>query len=218
MPAQSVELASPARAPLNGRMKARDDMGAADRPPVQRRGPVRFLIRNFFKGLLVVIPFAATLWILLTIFRWIDELVETPESDYWTIPMTEIRVPLELLAWDGVGFVVEHDARHVPGYDLVQSDFTGRAVFERRNERLEVLTANRRPLERVFGVDLVYLNVTRKNIVMMQYKMLEPLRRDGEETDWIARTKTILDHGVDMPFAPFDRFSFREDYKDHSLV
>lgn len=28
--------------------------------------------------------------------------------------------------------VVEHDARHVPGYDLVVSDVTGHAVFERR--------------------------------------------------------------------------------------
>lgn len=87
-------------------MGAPDQEGKSTVPPIQRRGPWRFLIRNFFKGLLVVVPFAATLWILLTVFRWIDELVETPESEYWAVPMTEIRVPLELLAWDGVGFVV----------------------------------------------------------------------------------------------------------------
>lgn len=40
----------------------------------------------------------------------------------------------------------------------------------------------------------------------------------GEETDWVERTKIILDHGVDTPFPPFDRFSFREDYKEHSLA
>ena len=66
--------------------------------------------------------------------------------------------------------VVEHDARHVPGYALAGSDLTGRAVFTKGLERLEVYTANRRPLEHVFGVDLIYLNATRQNIVMLQYK------------------------------------------------
>lgn len=75
-------------------------------PPPRRRGLMRFLIRNFLQGLLVVVPLAATLWIMLTVFRWIDELVETPENEFWRVPGTEIEVPLELLAWDGVGFIV----------------------------------------------------------------------------------------------------------------
>src|SRR5512140_3186076 len=29
---------------------------------------------------------------------------------------------------------------------------------------------------------------------------------DGEETDWIGRAKTILEHGPSRPFDPFDRF------------
>ena len=91
--------------------------------------------------------------------------------------------------------VIEHDARHIPGYGLVQSDLTGRAVFERQNERLEVFTANRRPLEHVFGVDLIYLNATRQNIVMLQYKMLEPVR-DSEDTDWIYRPDANLDKEI----------------------
>jgi hypothetical protein len=78
--------------------------------------------------------------------------------------------------------VIEHDARHLPGFDLVGSDITGRAVFTRDRERLEIFTANRRPLEHVFGVDLIYLNATRQNIVMLQYKMLEPDRGE-DETD-----------------------------------
>lgn len=40
----------------------------------------------------------------------------------------------------------------------------------------------------------------------------------GEETDWVERTEIILEHGVDRPFTPFDRFSFREDGKDDSLA
>ena len=83
--------------------------------------------------------------------------------------------------------VIEHDARQVRGFDLVGSYVTGRAIFERGNERLEVFTANRRNLERVFGVDLIYLNAVRQNIVMLQYKMLEPSRRENAKTDWIYR-------------------------------
>jgi hypothetical protein len=88
--------------------------------------------------------------------------------------------------------VVEHDARHLPGYDLVESDVTGRAVFTKNDQRLEIFTANRRDLEHVFGVDLIYLNASRQNIVMLQYKMLNPLREDGN-TDWIYRPDAKLD-------------------------
>jgi len=82
--------------------------------------------------------------------------------------------------------VIEHDARAISGFDLVESNITGRAVFESGNERLEVYTANRLPLEEVFGVDLIYLNLTKRNIVMLQYKMLEPDRAAGRN-DWVYR-------------------------------
>ncbi len=89
--------------------------------------------------------------------------------------------------------VIEHDARSVPRYDLVGSDVTGHAVFEKGLERLDVFTANRRPLEKVFGVDLIYVNTTRQNIVMVQYKMLEPHTRKGAEADWIYRPDAQLE-------------------------
>ena len=31
----------------------------------------------------------------------------------------------------------------------------------------------------------------------------------GEETDWIPRMRTILEHGESVPFDPWDRFAFR---------
>ena len=34
----------------------------------------------------------------------------------------------------------------------------------------------------------------------------------GEEDDWIPRAERILDHGVNVPFEPFDRFAFRKVY------
>ena len=83
--------------------------------------------------------------------------------------------------------VIEHDARSVPGYDLIGSDVTGRAIFEDGSERLEIYTANRLELENTFGVDLIYMNMTRHNIVMVQYKMLESMQRNGNDSDWIYR-------------------------------
>ena len=82
---------------------------------------------------------------------------------------------------------IEHDARSVPGYHLIDSDITGRARFRKGPEVLEVYTANRRHLERVFGVDLIYLNLTRGNIVMVQYKMLERTSVKERKSDWIYR-------------------------------
>jgi hypothetical protein len=95
---------------------------------------------------------------------------------------------------------IEQDARWIPGWRLADSDLTGRATFKRREERLDVFTANKRPLEELFGVDLIYLNKTRGALVMVQYKMLESERRarrrtmdelfgdDGEdEQEWTVR-------------------------------
>ena len=91
--------------------------------------------------------------------------------------------------------VIEHDARFMPTFTLRASDLTGRAVFENGAERLEVFTANRRPLENALGVDLIYFNVIKQNIVMVQYKMLEASRHDGRR-DWIYRPDTQLEKEI----------------------
>jgi len=82
--------------------------------------------------------------------------------------------------------VINRDAAQIDGFVLKNMDVTGRAVFLKNKERLEVYTANRNPLEKVFGVDLIYYNQTLGSIVMVQYKMLE--KTDGDENrDWIFR-------------------------------
>lgn len=75
---------------------------------------------------------------------------------------------------------------------LVKSDVTGRAVFRNRDEELEVITANRRELEHCLGVDLIYVNLTRQNVVMLQYKMLEPSESESDDEDWIYRPDAQL--------------------------
>lgn len=81
--------------------------------------------------------------------------------------------------------VVHADAICLPGFEMIEYDVTGRAVFEKRDERLVIYTANKLPLEQMLGVDLIYVNETRGNIVMIQYKMLEQAK--SESHDWLFR-------------------------------
>ncbi|MCF6266287.1 MAG: hypothetical protein L3J57_07050 [Desulfuromusa sp.] len=83
--------------------------------------------------------------------------------------------------------LVHADASQIPGFDAIAADVTGRAVFQKRDERLVIYTANKLPLEQMLGVDLVYINETRGNIVMIQYKMLEEDKQDNDNRDWIFR-------------------------------
>jgi hypothetical protein len=75
---------------------------------------------------------------------------------------------------------IEHDARWLPGWTMDDSDLTGRARFRKHDGDLEIYTANRRPLEQLLGVDLIYLNERRGALVMIQYKMLERDRYTGD--------------------------------------
>ena len=109
-------------------------------------------------------------------------------------------------------FVIGHDARYVPGFDLKENNVTGWAVFQKNHEKLEVYTANRGSLEEVFGVDLIYLNATRQNVVMVQYKMLEPTsRRDRGGTDWIYRP----DANLESEIRRMERFSSGRPPSEH---
>ena len=84
--------------------------------------------------------------------------------------------------------VIEQDARWVAGWEAVDIDSpyqTGRALFRNRDEQLEIITANKRPLEELFGVDLIYFNRTQHALVMVQYKMMEPMPSTiGSEKEW----------------------------------
>lgn len=83
--------------------------------------------------------------------------------------------------------VIEHDARVLPDYKLIESYATGHAIFEKRGQRLDIFTANKRDLEKALGVDLIYVNLAKNNIVMLQYKILKPESKKGQVTDWIYR-------------------------------
>ncbi|MDH4120351.1 MAG: hypothetical protein OEV94_01420 [Deltaproteobacteria bacterium] len=88
--------------------------------------------------------------------------------------------------------VVHHDATQLPGFDKISHDVTGRAVFRKDGEQLVIYTANKLPLERLLGVDLIYINETRGNIIMLQYKMLEEDKQDSDNPDWLFRPNQQL--------------------------
>jgi hypothetical protein len=40
---------------------------------------------------------------------------------------------------------------------------------------------------------------------------------DGEKTDWVVRTKTVLEFGINKPFEPYCRFAQKEESKSKTL-
>jgi hypothetical protein len=70
----------------------------------------------------------------------------------------------------------------------VEQKISGRAVFTKDGQRLEVFTANRRNLEHVFGVDLIYLNASRQNIVSCSTRCSTRCAKSATRTGYTART------------------------------
>jgi hypothetical protein len=83
--------------------------------------------------------------------------------------------------------VIAADAAAIPGFEFIRRDLTGKAVFRNGDQQLEVFTANRGPLEEMFGVDLIYINEFTANVVMLQYKMLEASGEGGSSSDLVYR-------------------------------
>ena len=98
--------------------------------------------------------------------------------------------------------VVNADASQLPGFDVIAADVTGRAIFEKRDERLVIYTANKLPLEKMLGVDLIYINETRGNIVMLQYKMLEEDMQESGSHDWLFRPDKQMRDEIDRMRLP----------------
>ena len=119
----------------NGWMKSPQDPGAMRsrkkiKPPMPARGgPFRFLVRYFFRGLLFVVPLAATIWILQYAFNWIDGLVTFDTDQTWTIPLLRLEVTGESLAWRGFGFLVIVGA--VIGIGLLTSNVLTQWILRR---------------------------------------------------------------------------------------
>jgi hypothetical protein len=101
--------------------------------------------------------------------QWNPLVNATPESFLEGLPSARLREDP----------MVVNDMMNVPGFDFVRTLPYTAALFEDENgTRLTVILANRQPLERQLGTDLIYYNETFQAFVMVQYKAMEQ-ERDG---------------------------------------
>ena len=110
----------------------------------------------------------------------------------------------------GMAFGLCFDTRHFDSEDdllatdLRRFDNTGKlteiagsmVVVQDRRMRLTIINVNRKPLERVYGVDLVYYDHVNDTAVAVQYKRMEKVkqaRRDRPPwSEWVYRDRTQL--------------------------
>jgi len=69
--------------------------------------------------------------------------------------------------------MVINDLISLPGYEILKSTPFSSVVFENDKSKLTVVLANRLPLEKQLGVDLIYYNETFSCFLMIQYKAME---------------------------------------------
>lgn len=104
--------------------------------------------------------------------------------------------------------VIGKDASSIPGYSLIEKDVTGKAIFEKNGKQLEVYTANRGSLEKMLGVDLIYVDNVRGSVVMVQYKMLE----QEKHGDWVFRSDEQTQDEISRMRIPNNKSNF-DDYR-----
>lgn len=66
---------------------------------------MRLIAKYFFRGLLIIVPTAATAWILYQVFGFVDGLVRLPEED-WRVPLVGWSVPGVRLRFFGSGVLL----------------------------------------------------------------------------------------------------------------
>jgi hypothetical protein len=74
--------------------------------------------------------------------------------------------------------MVVNDLNTLPGFNVLKTTPLNSVVFENDKSKLTVLLANRLPLEKQLGVDLIYYNETFSCFLMIQYKAME---KEGDD-------------------------------------
>lgn len=75
--------------------------------------------------------------------------------------------------------MVINDMAQIPGFEHVRTMRYGAAVFKNDKTRLTVVLANRLPLEKQLGADLIYYNERFKSFIIVQYKAMEKEGQDA---------------------------------------
>ena len=76
---------------------------------------------------------------------------------------------------------IARDQYAFPGWELIENSVTGIAEFRNdQNKELTIINANRNPLEKALGVDLIYFHRGFEAFTFVQYKMMEQKTKDGQ--------------------------------------
>ncbi|MBF0180658.1 MAG: hypothetical protein HQM03_11600 [Magnetococcales bacterium] len=104
--------------------------------------------------------------------------------------------------------MIQYDHCTLPGWEQIERNQVGVVAFECKNTRVEIIHANRTPLEHVLGVDLIYVNQLFKSLIMVQYKVMRnengkprfrlPNYQLDEEISRMRRIENILCRSPDL--------------------
>ena len=97
------------------------------------------------------------------LLEWTPNHVEQSSSFLTGLPNAYLREDQMIL----------NDFNFIPGFDRIRGSVTGTVQFENRDTKLNVILANRLPLEEQTGADLIYYNATYQSFVLVQYKAME---------------------------------------------
>lgn len=111
--------------------------------------------------------------------------------------------------------VISNDAHQIDGYfKTYQSDF-GKTVFAKDSiDYLSVYMANKQLLEQMLGIDLIYVNEVCGNMVMVQYKMLQP-QKVKYGYDWVFYPDKQTEKEIDRMKLP-QTSDIHKDYRLNS--
>lgn len=90
---------------------------------------------------------------------------------------------------------IMHDFQNFPGFHALPGKIKGTAIFFSQSEKMTVIYADKLPLEKLTGADLIYYNETYKSFIFIQYKMLDDskeYRPDKQLHSEIARIEELL--------------------------
>lgn len=128
-------------------MSFRPPRPIASRSPTPRGRPhVRFLVKHFLRGLLVVVPAAATIWIVVQLFVVVDGFLRFP-FEPWTVPIVGWEVPAIPWRVPGIGVLLTFALITVVGLATAN-------IVTRKLLRLGELVFMRMPL-----VNLLYTSI-----------------------------------------------------------
>ena len=117
--------------------------------------------------------------------------IDKSEATGWDYDSTE--KPKSILHGIGSAHLREdqmifNDLSKFPGFKMIESVIVSSNVFKNDTTQLEIILANRLPLEELLGTDLIYYNEDFKCFVMVQYKVME---KEGQKFNFRLPSKQL---------------------------